>query len=361
MAREARTSTLAEMEGGGVEATAADVTTTTSDKLISLCDSVVSHLDRIVQLILFEEVREKSNPVLPGLRSISASLEEAILAHGVERLAPGRGDAYNEAYHERAKGGGRLQPGDSECITECLSPGYVHRARGSVFKRALVTTAATRSVVATMSTLASTASTEPALPETAVADAEVTTTEQPGLRVHTVVAGDSLEKLALRYHVQPAAISRLNHLAGRHALHGRKTLQIPPPLSDAQLVTRGTTRPDGSGHGERGRNGASRGFDHDATSPRRRSRGSGGVRHETAPNEAGSASAVDTLWSFSELASSLLFGFSGSRTPRSPGRGIRPVSSSSLDGNDSDDDDDGAGGSVELAEKGGLLHRGDEA
>ena len=329
---------------------------------LSLCEHVVSHLDRLMQLILFEEVREKSYPALPGLRSISASLEEAILAHGVERLAPGRGDAYVEAYHERAKGANRQQSGDSECIIECLMPGFVHRASGSVFKRALVTIGATRSVVAKMTAAGPPTGArapcatngEHATPDaTTATDAEATGADASGLRVHTVAAGDSLEKLALRYHVQPAAISRLNRLAGRHALHGRKTLRIPPPLSDAQLSAR--ARPDGIVPSERRACGASHDHDHDLTSPRRRGGDSGGRRTDTAPDEASSTSAADALWSFGELASSLLYGFSSSRAPRSPGRAMRPVSSSSLDGDGSDDDDVGRGGSVELAEKGGLL------
>eukprot|EP00966_Prymnesium_polylepis_P202527 4692013-Prymnesium_polylepis.1 len=51
--------------------------------ILSLCEQVVAHLDRLVQLVLFEEVREKGNPALPGLRSIISSLEDVLLSHGI--------------------------------------------------------------------------------------------------------------------------------------------------------------------------------------------------------------------------------------------------------------------------------------
>eukprot|EP00966_Prymnesium_polylepis_P196733 4558471-Prymnesium_polylepis.2 len=241
--------------------------------ILSLFEQVVAHMDRLVQLVLFEEVREKGNPALPGLRTIISSLEDVLLSHGIERVAPKKGEALSEVQHERRSVVGAKpavrQSLDESLVSECLRPGYRHSASGKVFCRALVTTyakpaaTAAPSVVPAAVRLADTAARPGAPSGDAVRAALVQATAEavgggaadaasaePALRVHTVEAGDTLEKLALRYHVQ-ARLASIDpprngpytpHRAGGASRWRRRAVPGLPPAAPCRRARRGDTR-----------------------------------------------------------------------------------------------------------------------
>ena len=184
----------------------------------SLAD-VLKPLQQLQSLVEFEAMRQDQNPLLPTLASCMNDISTALAANGIAQSGATVGEPFDEERHERAARGG-IVPADDNLlddfvIKEVVRPGYVHSATGAVIIRALVHTSSAsgggKRIVA-------------------AASSSAPPVETPrGTRMHQVMAGDTLQGLALRYGCQPAALMRLNRLPNAHALHARKMLRLPPP------------------------------------------------------------------------------------------------------------------------------------
>jgi hypothetical protein len=197
------------------------------DESLALISSLLPIIDRIQQLVAFEEHRTQESPVLPTLRGVLADCSAAFTAHGVVKFEPEPGQAVDEASMEVQRPLQRREapavPAPAASVGQVIHPGLRHVGTGRVLQRALVTTVRARAIAAADGAAASV---------TAAADGSSSEAPVDGTR-HTLLRTDTLQGLALRYRVHPAAILRANRLPNAHALHALHEVLIPPPQPEA--------------------------------------------------------------------------------------------------------------------------------
>ena len=255
---------------------------------LALARALIDPLDRLEKLIKFEEVRcengSDSSPVLPALIANLHRFHEALELGGVLPIAPDAGDTFEPGRHAlaraRAKSVGTAAHGGGETgsrmtIVECVQEGLIHTPSNTVLRHAVVTAAkpkpagaASGACFSSSSSSSSSSSNAPnggssADSERRVGTSAAPVTEAKGCdpprssaaaallasvqkaagtpppREHLLAPGDTMQGIALRYGVSPAAIARLNRLpVGDSALHLRTKLLIPhPPAVRATIVS----------------------------------------------------------------------------------------------------------------------------
>ena len=251
------------------------------EQQFSLMTAMLTQLERLRQSVSFEERRLEDNPLLPILRAVLKSLDDEMAAHGIEPLSPLLGVPLDPNEHEvQRRGSAKARaPRTDEAsfvVDACVREGKRHRKTGRVLMRAAVVlappargrdagsragavdaavcstgrghmrdgekaapasaTAAQVQPTATVGDDSGAASAAPAAAAAAVgcATADPGTEEAdeaPPPQMHVLSRSDTLQGLAVRYGVRPAAILKANKLPSAQAMHARSTLVIPPPPS----------------------------------------------------------------------------------------------------------------------------------
>lgn len=241
------------------------------EEQFSLMTAMLAQLERLHQSVSFEERRVEDNPLLPILRAVLKCLDDEMAAHGIEPLAPLLGVTLDPNEHEvQRRGSAKARaPRVDEAhrvVDACVREGKRHRKTGRVLRRATVVLApparggdvgcragAGDSAACSGSDHAhdgesavSTSATPPQAQPTAAADddsgaaaavavavgcaavdAAAEEADEPPPQVHVLSRSDTLQGLAVRYGVRPAAILKANKLPSAQAMHARATLVIP--------------------------------------------------------------------------------------------------------------------------------------
>lgn len=222
---------------------------------LSLVTSLVEPLTRLEKICAIEDKRcscsdVAESPLLAGLRANVGRLHSALEAHGIEQIAPKAGDVFDVGLCEISSALGRAPrpasvataPAAEQLVEDCHLHGLRHSATGTVLRRALVRVKPAAAVAAPSSAAppphAGGTSADAAMHADGTMAAHFAAGGGP--REHILVPSDTIQGVALRYGVSPAAIARLNRLpagGGGTALHLRTRLAIPPPPSAAPPST----------------------------------------------------------------------------------------------------------------------------
>ena len=235
-----------------------------SEAQLSLARSLLEPLLALEKLASFEEVRCAESPVLPALVKTAARFHRALGEHAIEGVTPVPGEAYDAAVHELARvrasaaatpsvaasssssssaaAAAGAESGAGLAVVECHLPGLRHTPTGTVLRRAIVVAKPSedhrpRSGKAT-ATAAATAPSPGAPAATPPQQADGGSgSGQPA--VHVLQPNDTIQGVALKYGVSPAALIRLNKLPGgdKTALHLRTSVAIPPPPPPSNSTT----------------------------------------------------------------------------------------------------------------------------
>ena len=235
-----------------------------SEAQLSLARSLLEPLLALEKLASFEEVRCAESPVLPALVKTAARFHRALGEHAIEGVTPVPGEAYDAAVHELARvrasaaatssvaasssssssaaAAAGAESGAGLAVVECHLPGLRHTPTGTVLRRAIVVAKPSedhrpRSGKAT-ATAAATAPSPGAPAATPPQQADGgSSSGQPA--VHVLQPNDTIQGVALKYGVSPAALIRLNKLPGgdKTALHLRTSVAIPPPPPPSNSTT----------------------------------------------------------------------------------------------------------------------------
>ena len=184
--------------------------------LLAALSAVLRPFQQLEALVSFEALRVDTNPLFPTLQTNLDKISTALAANGIVQSAPTVGELYDEERHERAARGGVVpvdELTDDLVVKEVVRAGYIHGTTGAVLVPALVHAAN---------------NTQPASLGAAASSVPPPLLTPRGTRVHEVRATDTLQGVALRYGVQPAALMRFNRLPSAHAIHARKQLRLPP-------------------------------------------------------------------------------------------------------------------------------------
>ena len=206
---------------------------------LSLVRDLLDPLSRLERLVSFEELRCASTgvahpPLLPALVTCLGRVHSALGEHGIEPIEPEAGEPFDRRLHEveallgkqraastaaNAAAEGREERGTASVVSECHLHGLRHGASATVLRRALVVTKPS----VTSADLYTSAAASAAL-------ATPTSGGDGGTIVHELQPSDTMQGVALRYGVSPAAIARANKLPAGSAssLHLRTRLLIPP-------------------------------------------------------------------------------------------------------------------------------------
>jgi len=222
--------------------------------LLALATSLLEPIEKLDRLVDFEEARANAegveSPLLPGLIAAAESFRKALAAHGIDSVTPSAWDDFDGERHEvaslRVRSAAAAHPSaaavtTSSVIVECHHHGLVHAPSGLVLRRAVVTVRPKppKPTLPTKLDPVQDSSAGPGSPCAASVTAEHAA-EEVGERLHAVQAHDTLQGIALKYHVSPALLVRYNKLPGAAdtSLHLRTALLIPPPPVERRIEHR---------------------------------------------------------------------------------------------------------------------------
>ena len=205
-------------------------------ELLDLVAALMQPLEKLERCASFEQSRTRTeglNPLLPPLCTALQQIEQALLEHGACKLTPEPGCAFDPMEHRQvekfASSSRRPAPAPAGIVVvDVISAGYRHVQTGAVLRRALVL-AQPPAPSEPSEGRGARGSRRPSCDEMELGGDEVAAVAADGSLVHELSRFDTLQGLALRYKLQPAVLMRHNRLTSAQALHGRKTILIPPP------------------------------------------------------------------------------------------------------------------------------------